>query len=165
MCLQEHLSLEANTLCTLPSGVAALPALRHLDLSCNALAWLPQGPYLRRLETLILSANRLAVVPPVLCGAPALEVLDLSSNPSLELCRADVDATLARVPRLALLCLGKQAASTLGMPALGGGIGAAAAAEGLEWRTPSVAALVALGQALPSLQIDFERTAKEYEGI
>ncbi len=162
--MQEHLSLEANTLCTLPCGVAALPALRHLDLSCNALAWLPPGAYLHSLETLILSSNRLAVVPSVLSGAPALEVLDLSSNPALELCRADVDATLARIPRLALLCLGKQAASSLGMPALGGGA-AAAAAQGLEWRTPSVAALVALGQALPSLQIDFERPAKEYEGI
>jgi len=59
---QEHLSLEANTLCTLPPAVAALPALRHLDLGCNPLSWLPTGPYLRTVETLILSGNRFSQV-------------------------------------------------------------------------------------------------------
>ena len=57
--LQEHLSLESNSLFTLPPAVAALPALRQLDLSANMLSWLPPGPYLSTLETLILSANRL----------------------------------------------------------------------------------------------------------
>lgn len=158
----EHLSLEANMLCTLPPAVAALPSLRHLDLSCNALAWLPAGAYLLRLETLILSANRVAMVPPVLGAAAALEVLDLSGNLGLELSLHDVHATLARMPRLALFCCGKHAACGLGMPMP---MPAADAADGPEWRTPSVAALVALGQALPHLQVDFERTAKEYEGI
>lgn len=69
------LSLEGNTLCTLPPGVAMLPALRHLDCACNPLAWLPPGPYLGSLETLILSANRVTVVPPVLSQACQLEVL------------------------------------------------------------------------------------------
>lgn len=93
----------------------------------------------------MLSANRLAQVPPVLGGACALEVLDLSSNPCLELSRHDVDATLSRMPRLSLLLLGKQAA--LGLP------GMSSTMYGVpEWRTPSVAALVALGQALPQLQ-------------
>jgi hypothetical protein len=158
----EHLSLEANALCALPPALCTLSALRHLDLSCNQLAWLPPGPYLRPLETLLLSANRLAQVPPVLAEAASLEVLDLSSNPALELSRQDVQAILSRMPRLSLLLLGKQAA--LDLPP-GMGITAAGLPGGLEWRTPSVAALVALGQALPHLQIDFEHTAKEYEGI
>lgn len=34
---QEHLSLEANALCALPPALCTLPALRHLDLSCNQL--------------------------------------------------------------------------------------------------------------------------------
>ena len=34
---QEHLSLEANALCTLPPALCTLPALRHLDLTCNQL--------------------------------------------------------------------------------------------------------------------------------
>lgn len=158
----EHLALEANALCTLPPALCTLPALRHLDLSCNQLAWLPPGPYLRSLETLLLSANRLAQVPPVLADASSLEVLDMSSNPALELSLHDVHAVLSRMPRLSLLLLGKQAA--LDLPP-GVGITAAGMPGGLEWRTPSVAALVALGQALPHLQIDFEHTAKEYEGI
>lgn len=159
----EHLSLEGNTLCTLPPAVAALPSLHYLDLSCNMLAWLPQGPYLTRLDTLILSANRVNQVPPVLSAAGCLEVLDLSGNAGLELTRHDVEATLARMPRLALLLLGKQAACGLGMlPAGGAG---AVPHGGPEWGTTSVAALVALGQALPQLQIDFEHTAKEYEGV
>jgi hypothetical protein len=113
-------------------------------------AWLPPGPYLRPLETLLLSANRLAQVPPVLAEAASLEVLDLSSNPALELSRQDVQAILSRMPRLSLLLLGKQAA--LDLPP-GMGITAAGLPGGLEWRTPSVAALVALGQALPHLQV------------
>ena len=136
-------------------------------------------------------------VPPVLAEAASLEVLDLSSNPGLELSRHDVEATLSRMPRLSLLLLGKQAA--LGLPPGAAGTGSASTAGSLEWRTPSVAALVALGQALPQLQvrrcgaaagqgirelggrcrvllaarrpllllpsrqIDFEHTAKEYE--
>lgn len=36
---QEHLSLEANALCTLPPELAALSRLRHLNLSSNQLAW------------------------------------------------------------------------------------------------------------------------------
>lgn len=225
--LQAHLSLEGNSLFTLPPAVAALPALRQLDLTANMLSWLPPGPYLSALDTLILSANRLnqvwgrwaallevgpihnttqpcraqAVgrpgsgqcsgsgqgigwgasqhrlptshvltapsrrvppllqVPPVLAGASRLEVLDLSGNVGLELSRRDVHATLARMPALSLLLLGKHAALGAAPAA------AAAAAGGSEWSTPSVAALVALGQALPRLQIDFSHTAAEYEGI
>lgn len=85
----------------------------------------------------------------MLAEAASLEVLDLSSNPALELSRHDVTAVLSRMPRLSLLLLGKQAA--LDLP-LGAGI-TAAGMHGLEWRTPSVAALVALGQALPQLQV------------
>ena len=95
-------------------------------------------------------------VPSVLAGASSLEVLDLSGNVGLELSRRNVHATLVRMPALSLLLLGKHAA--LGTPP-------AAAAAGSEWSTPSVAALVALGQALPQLQIDFSHTAAEYEGI
>lgn len=146
--VQEHLSLEANSLCTLPPALTALPSLRYIDLSTNQLAWLPPGPWLRGLDTLLLSGNRLAQVPPVLASAAHCEVLDLSGNAGLELALHDVEATLARMPRLNLLLLGKAAADG-GMPALGGG---------LEWRTPSVAALVALAQALPALQIDFEHS-------
>ena len=156
-CPQERLSLEGNALCTLPPALTALCALRHLDLTANQLAWLPPGPYLRRLEALLLSGNRLAQVPPVLAAAGACEVLDLSANPALELSRHDVDATLARMPRLALLLLGKG-----GME---GGLGlaphphgAAPAAAEWQWRTASVASLVALAQALPGLQIDFEHS-------
>lgn len=87
----------------------------------------------------------------MLAEAASLEVLDLSSNPGLELSRHDVEATLSRMPRLSLLLLGKQAA--LGLPPGAVGVGAAGAAGSLEWRTPSVAALVALGQALPQLQV------------
>lgn len=148
--------LESNSLFTLPPAVAALPALRQLDLSANMLSWLPPGPYLSTLETLILSANRLNQVPSVLAGASSLEVLDLSGNVGLELSRRDVQATLAPMPALSLLLLGKHA--TLGIPP-------PAAAAGSGWSTPSVAALVALGQALPQLDIDFEHTAAEYEGI
>lgn len=156
LCSLEHLSLESNSLFTLPPAVAALPALRQLDLSANMLSWLPPGPYLSTLETLILSANRLNQVPSVLAGASSLEVLDLSGNVGLELSRRDVQATLAPMPALSLLLLGKHA--TLGIPP-------PAAAAGSGWSTPSVAALVALGQALPQLDIDFEHTAAEYEGI
>jgi hypothetical protein len=92
----------------------------------------------------------------VLAGASSLEVLDLSGNVGLELSRRDVQATLAPMPALSLLLLGKHA--TLGIPP-------PAAAAGSGWSTPSVAALVALGQALPQLDIDFEHTAAEYEGI
>ena len=74
----------------------------------------------------------------------------MSSNPALELSLHDVHAVLSRMPRLSLLLLGKQAA--LDLPP-GVGITAAGMPGGLEWRTPSVAALVALGQALPHLQV------------
>lgn len=86
----------------------------------------------------------IAQVPPVLCAASRLEVLDLSGLPGLEVALRDVRCTLARMPRLSLLLLGKQAACPGAAP--GGPLG-------LEWRTPSVAALVALGQALPHLQV------------
>ena len=59
---QKHLSLEGCGLCVAPPSLCALPRLAHLDLTCNALAWLPPGPYLAALETLILSANRFAAV-------------------------------------------------------------------------------------------------------
>lgn len=148
---QEHLSLESNALCTLPPALTALTGLRHLDLTGNQLAWLPPGPYLRRLETLLLSGNRLAQVPPVLAAAAACEVLDLSGCPALELSRHDVDATLSRMPRLALLLLGKG-----GME---GGLGAGPHQHGgAQWHTATVASLVALAQALPSLSIDFEHS-------
>lgn len=86
----------------------------------------------------------------MLADASSLEVLDMSSNPALELSLHDVHAVLSRMPRLSLLLLGKQAA--LDLPP-GVGITAAGMPGGLEWRTPSVAALVALGQALPHLQV------------
>ncbi|KAL4450023.1 hypothetical protein ABPG77_010692 [Micractinium sp. CCAP 211/92] len=150
-----HLSLAGNSLSSL-APLAALPALRHLDCSANPLTWLPPGPYLGLLEALLLSATSITVVPPVLCAASRLEVLDLSGLPGLELSLRDVQCTLARMPRLSLLLLGKQAACQGAAP---GG------PPGLEWRTPSVAALVALGQALPRLQVDFEHTAAEFEGL
>ena len=59
---QKHLSLEGCGLCVAPPSLCALPRLAHLDLTCNALAWLPPGPYLAALETLILSANRFVPV-------------------------------------------------------------------------------------------------------
>lgn len=80
----------------------------------------------------------------MLAAACRLEVLDLSGLPGLQVSLGDVRCTLARMPRLSLLLLGKQAACP-GMPPGG--------PPGLEWRTPSVAALVALGQALPHLQV------------
>lgn len=150
-----HLSLSGNSLSSV-APLAPLGALRHLDCSANPLSWLPPGPYLASLQTLLLSATSMTVVPPVLCAASRLEVLDLSGLPGLEVALRDVRCTLARMPRLSLLLLGKQAAGP--GAALGGPLG-------LEWRTPSVAALVALGQALPHLQVDFEHTAAEFEGI
>lgn len=86
----------------------------------------------------------------MLADAARLEVVDLSSNPALELSRHDVEAVLSRMPRLSLLLLGKQAA--LDLPP-GATVTGAGMPGGLEWRTPSVAALVALGQALPHLQV------------
>lgn len=85
----------------------------------------------------------------MLAEAPCLEVLDLSGNVGLELSMHDVRATLMRMPRLALLLLGKQAAYP-------GAVRAPLGSTGLEWRTPSVAALVALAQALPHLQVGRE---------
>lgn len=66
-------------------------------------------------------------------------------------------STLTAKPRLSLLLLGKGAVCD--------GPGAPLLDDGLEWHTSSVAALVALGQALPHLQVDFEHTAAEFEGI
>ncbi|KAL4452339.1 hypothetical protein ABPG75_008001 [Micractinium tetrahymenae] len=150
-----HLSLAGNSLSSI-APLAPLPALCHLDVSANPLTWLPPGPYLDSLETLLLSATSITVVPPVLCAAGQLEVLDLSGLPGLEVSLQDVRSTLARMPRLSLLLLGKQSAYPGAVPG---------APLGLEWRTPSVAALVALGQALPHLQVDFEHTAAEFVGI
>lgn len=42
-------------------------------------------------------------------------MLDLTGNPQLELCRADIDAVLLRMPRLGLLLLGKWPGCTAAM--------------------------------------------------
>ncbi|KAL4443270.1 hypothetical protein ABPG75_011007 [Micractinium tetrahymenae] len=68
-------------LTSLPEGIRALQHLTMLDLSCNELAALPEGPYLSRLRGLNLAGNPIWRLPAVLStGATALEVLDLSGT-------------------------------------------------------------------------------------
>ncbi|PSC72156.1 plant intracellular Ras-group-related LRR 9-like [Micractinium conductrix] len=155
----------------LPPQFSRLTNLKHLSLEGCGLCVAPPSLWRRgkggaaeprTQPRLRLPAGLRVEVPRALCEARQLSVLDLSGNLGLEVSLGDVQATLACLPRLALLLLGKQAAcGGLGMPLAGGGAPAGAP----EWRTPSVAALVALGQALPLLQIDFDRKAHEYEGI
>lgn len=57
--VQVSLSLEGNGLNAVPASLTKLPALRVLDLTANALASLPPGPYLERLEMISLAGNRI----------------------------------------------------------------------------------------------------------
>ena len=89
------------------SGVARLPALERLDLSCNALADLSPLAALGALRDLDLSGNRIADLSP-LGALHALERLDVSDNAV-----ADASA-LAGLPRLRVLLLDGNAVTDLG---------------------------------------------------
>ncbi|KFM27068.1 Ras-related protein RAB1BV [Auxenochlorella protothecoides] len=87
----EFLELRACGLEAVPAPVAALPALRRLDLGINRLAGLAPGPYLAGLEWLCLRQNpRLRALPAELAAAPHLAHLDLGECEALELGGADV---------------------------------------------------------------------------
>ena len=104
----ERLELRACGLRALPAPVAALPALKRLDLGINRLEDLPEGPYLANLVWLGLRQNPLRRVPPALAGAARLEALDLGECDALELApERDLQGTLARAPALRALGLAR----------------------------------------------------------
>ncbi|KAL4443581.1 hypothetical protein ABPG75_011318 [Micractinium tetrahymenae] len=86
---------------------ARLPAsLRHLELAENGLTHLPPFRQLSSLTSLDLSMNLFSTFPPSLEAATALVELDLTLNDDIPLSPADVDALLARCPRLRRLLVG-----------------------------------------------------------
>lgn len=70
-----------GSLTTLPSSLAGLARLVHLDLSFNSLETLPGCvPQMRGLGALLLSHNRLSELPEALGALPALTFLAVTHN-------------------------------------------------------------------------------------
>ncbi|KAL4443573.1 hypothetical protein ABPG75_011310 [Micractinium tetrahymenae] len=88
------------------------PRLRHLGLAHCRLTLLPAFSQLSGLTSLDLASNAFTALPPALARATSLVSLDLSHMDCMAVTTADVDALLARRPRLARL----QLACTGGRP-------------------------------------------------
>ncbi|KAL4443523.1 hypothetical protein ABPG75_011260 [Micractinium tetrahymenae] len=81
------------------------PRLRNLSLTYCWLTLLPAFSQLSGLTSLNLAGNAFTSLPPALARATSLVCLNLSNMDSMALSTADVDALLARCPRLASLRL------------------------------------------------------------
>ncbi|KAL4444090.1 hypothetical protein ABPG75_011827 [Micractinium tetrahymenae] len=109
---------------TVPASLRRIAGLQALNLSSTHISFLPPGPYLGSLHTLMLGENKLTRVPPSLCQATALQVLDLSPhwNPERNQPGLSVDAaglaTLVRLHSLRLLAAPDSPATMLPLCAL-----------------------------------------------
>ncbi|PNH10878.1 hypothetical protein TSOC_002372 [Tetrabaena socialis] len=75
-----YLCLSTMKLTELPSGVAQLAALTHLDISNNAIACLPEGCLPPGLVELTLTGCELAELPASLAALPRLKKLFAGAN-------------------------------------------------------------------------------------
>jgi hypothetical protein len=98
-CSLTVVSLDSNSLTSLPPALGRLVALKRLSVAHNALTSLPDElGLLRHLASLDVSHNRLSALPESLGGCSALEELHVSANELTALPTA-----LALCPRLVLL--------------------------------------------------------------